>query len=71
MAVPSRVGGFLIDLDGTVIAGAKTAGCSGILVQTGKFRPDQIEKSKISPDAILGSLACLPSWVERLARPCK
>jgi len=53
------------------VGGAKAAGCIGVLVQTGKFRPDQIEKSKIGPDAILGSLACLPSWVERLAMLCK
>jgi HAD superfamily hydrolase (TIGR01458 family) len=45
------------------VGGAKAAGCTGILVQTGKFRPDQMEKSKICPDAILSSLACLPSWV--------
>jgi HAD superfamily hydrolase (TIGR01458 family) len=45
------------------VGGAKTAGCTGVLVQTGKFRPDQVEKSKISPDAVLGSLACLPSWM--------
>jgi FMN phosphatase YigB (HAD superfamily) len=45
------------------VGGAKAAGCIGVLVQTGKFRPDQIEKSKINPDAILASLAYLPSWV--------
>jgi HAD superfamily hydrolase (TIGR01458 family) len=45
------------------VGGAKAAGCTGVLVQTGKFRPDQIEKSKISPDAILGSLAYLPRWL--------
>jgi HAD superfamily hydrolase (TIGR01458 family) len=45
------------------VGGAKAAGCTGVLVQTGKFRADQIEKSKISPDAILGSLAYLPRWL--------
>jgi HAD superfamily hydrolase (TIGR01458 family) len=45
------------------VGGAKAAGCTGVLVQTGKFRADQIEKSKISPDAILGSLAYLPGWL--------
>ncbi|HEV3211283.1 MAG TPA: TIGR01458 family HAD-type hydrolase [Chthoniobacterales bacterium] len=45
------------------VGGAKAAGCSGVLVQTGKFRADQIEKSKISPDAILSSLAYLPGWL--------
>ena len=42
------------------VGGAKGAGCAGGLVRTGKFRPAQIENSKISPDAILNSLASLP-----------
>lgn len=42
------------------VGGAKGAGCAGVLVRTGKFRPAQIENSKISPDAILNSLASLP-----------
>jgi HAD superfamily hydrolase (TIGR01458 family) len=46
------------------VGGAKTAGCTGVLVRTGKFRPDQIEKSEISPDAIIDSLADLPGMVE-------
>jgi ribonucleotide monophosphatase NagD (HAD superfamily) len=43
------------------VGGAKFAGCVGVLVRTGKFRPDQIETSEIRPDAILDSLADLPS----------
>jgi ribonucleotide monophosphatase NagD (HAD superfamily) len=31
------------------------------LVRTGKFRPDQLEKVKSSPDLILDSLADLPN----------
>jgi phospholysine phosphohistidine inorganic pyrophosphate phosphatase len=46
------------------VGGAKTAGCTGVLVRTGKFRPDQIEKSEISPDAIIDSIADLPGMVE-------
>jgi phospholysine phosphohistidine inorganic pyrophosphate phosphatase len=42
------------------VGGAKSAGCTGVLVRTGKFRPDQIEKSEVSPDAVLDSLADLP-----------
>jgi HAD superfamily hydrolase (TIGR01458 family) len=42
------------------VGGAKAAGCAGVLVRTGKFQPDQIEKSEISPDAVLDSLAGLP-----------
>jgi hypothetical protein len=36
------------------------ADCTGVLVRTGKFQLAQIEKSEISPDAILDSLAGLP-----------
>jgi ribonucleotide monophosphatase NagD (HAD superfamily) len=43
------------------VGGAKFAGCVGVLVRTGKFRPDQIKTSEIRPDAMLDSLADLPS----------
>jgi HAD superfamily hydrolase (TIGR01458 family) len=43
------------------VGGAKAAGCAGVLVRTGKFRPARIEKTEISPDAILDSLADIPS----------
>ena len=43
------------------VGGAKFAGCVGVLVRTGKFRPDQTKTSEIRPDAILDSLADLPS----------
>jgi ribonucleotide monophosphatase NagD (HAD superfamily) len=35
------------------------------LVRTGKFRPDAVERSGITPDAILSSIADLPEWLER------
>jgi HAD superfamily hydrolase (TIGR01458 family) len=41
------------------IGGALTAGCAGVLVRTGKFRPEQLENSSVCPDRILGSLADL------------
>lgn len=41
------------------VGGAKAAGCTGVLVRTGKFRPDQLDKVKIDPDDILDSLAGL------------
>ena len=43
------------------VGGAKFAGCVGVLLRTGKFRPDQIKTSEIRPDAMLDSLADLPS----------
>ncbi len=42
------------------VGGALAAGCGGVLVRTGKFRPEQLEDSDIRPDRVLDSLACLP-----------
>ena len=42
------------------IGGASAAGCAGVLVRTGKFRPEQLENSSVHPDLILDSLADLP-----------
>jgi HAD superfamily hydrolase (TIGR01458 family) len=48
------------------IGGALAAGCAGVLVRTGKFRPEQMETTPIHPDVVLDSLADLPdllgSW---------
>jgi HAD superfamily hydrolase (TIGR01458 family) len=42
------------------IGGGMAAGCGGVLVRTGKFRPEQMENPSIFPDRILDSLADLP-----------
>jgi len=47
------------------IAGAQRCGMRTILVRTGKFRPDDVERSSIRPDAILSSVAQLPEWIEQ------
>ena len=39
------------------VGGAQAAGYAGALVKTGKFRQEQLDRSKIVPDAILESLA--------------
>jgi ribonucleotide monophosphatase NagD (HAD superfamily) len=36
-----------------------------VLVRTGKFRPDDVERSRTQPDAIVSSIAQLPEWLER------
>ncbi|MCE0497573.1 MAG: TIGR01458 family HAD-type hydrolase [Methylacidiphilales bacterium] len=46
------------------VGGGKEAGSVGILVRTGKFRPEQLAKTKVSPDAVLDSLASLRGWWE-------
>ena len=50
-----------IDAD---IAGAQGHGMKTILVRTGKFRPDEVEASRIRPDGIISSIAQLPEWLE-------
>jgi HAD superfamily hydrolase (TIGR01458 family) len=47
------------DLEGDV-GGGQNAGIGGILVRTGKFRPDQLEKNRVNPDSIIDSIASLP-----------
>jgi HAD superfamily hydrolase (TIGR01458 family) len=52
------------DLEGDCI-GAQRHGMHTILVRTGKFRPDEVERSQVQPDAIISSIAQLPEWLER------
>lgn len=43
----------------TDVGGAHEAGMAGILVRTGKYREDTLQKSLVVPDAIIGSIADL------------
>jgi HAD superfamily hydrolase (TIGR01458 family) len=52
------------DLDSD-IAGAQRFGLKTVLVRTGKFRPDALERSTVVPDAVLSSIAYLPEWLDR------
>jgi phospholysine phosphohistidine inorganic pyrophosphate phosphatase len=45
----------------TDIAGAQKTGLISVLLQTGKFRPADLERD-ITPDAVLQSIAGLPDW---------
>jgi HAD superfamily hydrolase (TIGR01458 family) len=47
----------------TDVGGAQQAGMTGILVRTGKFREDILQKSAIKPDAIINSIADLKGIV--------
>ena len=51
------------DLEGDCVGAAKY-GMKTILVRTGKFRPDQVERSNVQPDGIVSSIAQLPDWLE-------
>lgn len=43
------------------VGGGQSAGMRGVLVRTGKHRPDEAERSRVRPDATLGSLSELAS----------
>jgi HAD superfamily hydrolase (TIGR01458 family) len=47
------------------IGGAQQAGLRGILVCTGKHQADSPLLKQVQPDAILPSLADLPSWLQK------
>jgi HAD superfamily hydrolase (TIGR01458 family) len=51
----------------TDIAAAQRFGLKTVLVRTGKFRPDALERSTVVPDAVLSSVAFLPEWLEKAA----
>jgi HAD superfamily hydrolase (TIGR01458 family) len=52
------------DLEGDCL-GAHRHGMRTVLVRTGKFRPDEVERSQVQPDGIISSVAQLPDWLER------
>jgi HAD superfamily hydrolase (TIGR01458 family) len=51
------------DIEGDIL-GAHNHGLRTVLVRTGKFRPDTVERSRTRPDGIVSSLAHLPEWLE-------
>lgn len=46
------------------IGGAQAYGMRTVLVRTGKFRPDDLESTRLAPDGIVSSIAQLPLWLE-------
>jgi HAD superfamily hydrolase (TIGR01458 family) len=49
------------------VAGAQRHGMKTVLVRTGKFRPDAVERTNVRPDGIVSSIAQLPDWLEEHA----
>jgi HAD superfamily hydrolase (TIGR01458 family) len=47
----------------TDVLGAQACGIRGVLVRTGKFRPEQLAGSDDQPEVILDSFADLPAWL--------
>jgi HAD superfamily hydrolase (TIGR01458 family) len=46
------------------IVGAHKCGLKTVLVRTGKFRPDAVERVDVTPDVVISSIAELPRWLE-------
>jgi HAD superfamily hydrolase (TIGR01458 family) len=51
------------DLDQDV-RGAQLFGMKTLLLRTGKFRPDVLERSSVVPDAVLSSIVQVPDWID-------
>ena len=47
------------------VRGAQLFGMKTLLLRTGKFRPDTLERSTTVPDAVLSSIAQVPDWINR------
>jgi HAD superfamily hydrolase (TIGR01458 family) len=47
------------------VRGAQLFGMKTLLLRTGKFRPDELERSSVIPDAVLSSIAHVPDWIDR------
>ena len=51
------------DLANDVLA-AQAVGVTGVLVRTGKFRPEVLDASPEQPDIVLDSFADVPAWLD-------
>lgn len=60
LGVPAERAVMVGDDVATDIGGAKAAGLRGILVKTGKFRPDTLAGAPVAPDIVIESIADLP-----------
>jgi HAD superfamily hydrolase (TIGR01458 family) len=47
------------------VRGAQLFGMRTVLLRTGKFRPETLERSDATPDVVLSSLAHFPDWLEK------
>jgi HAD superfamily hydrolase (TIGR01458 family) len=46
------------------VGGAQAAGIRGVLVKTGKYRAEEVRRSKVEPDAVIESVADLMSLIQ-------
>jgi HAD superfamily hydrolase (TIGR01458 family) len=47
------------------VRGAQLFGMRTVLLRTGKFRPETLERADATPDVVLSSLAQFPDWLEK------
>jgi len=48
------------------VLGAQAVGLTGVLVRTGKFRPEDLERAGAAPDYAIDSIADLPALLQRV-----
>ena len=51
------------------VGGARLFGMRTVLVRTGKFRPEDLERSELVPDMVASSIAQFPDWLEKEFKP--
>ena len=63
LGVPLNRVAVVGDAPANDVAGGQAAGCLGVAVRTGTFREDQLGELSRPPDAVLDSIAELPTWL--------
>jgi HAD superfamily hydrolase (TIGR01458 family) len=63
LGVPAERAAMVGDDVTNDVLGAQGAGLTGVLVRTGKFRPEDLERAEGKPDHVLDSIADLPGWL--------
>lgn len=61
--VPAKRAAMVGDDVANDVLGAQSAGLTGVLVRTGKFRPEDLERASGTPDVVLDSIADLPAML--------
>jgi ribonucleotide monophosphatase NagD (HAD superfamily) len=50
------------------VAGGHHAGMRTVLVRTGKFREDELQRAHVAPDVVLESLVDLPAFLDQVEK---
>ncbi len=63
LGLPTQAVAMIGDDIESDVGGAKACGIMGVLVKTGKYRPELAARTGITPDLTLDSIAELPRWL--------